>query len=279
MRISYNVTGKARKALVVKVAEALGAEMRYKGAPTFAYEAGGYSVDKDGTLTGADDKGLVATLAAQGFTADAEDYDGEISGASLTLEYPLEGFNPDTLDNLAKMVAAKEALIKAALGADDLPIKVGKETVSFPWFTLADAGDAAYYVQFVYALCRTAKKKKRVTAKIKDADNPKYAMRCWLLSLGLIGDEFKAARKLLLKNLDGNSSFKGGSRPAYTAACFTYPNGVEGEAMDCDTEDFTSLAKAKAHVDAFAEECEGIRFAGAHVEDGNGKYVYELLCD
>ena len=133
----------------------------------------------------------------------------------LTVEFPLAGFTPQTLDNLIKMVAAKEALIKAALGADDLPIQVTEETVSFPWFTLNDPSEAACYTQFIAALCKTAMAKKRVTAKDRGpTGNPKYAMRCWLLSLGLIGDEFKNARKLLLAKLEGNSSFKGGVRPA-----------------------------------------------------------------
>ena len=199
---------------------------------------------------------------------------------TLTVEFPLNGFNPETLDNLTKMVTAKEALIKAALGADDLPIQVTVDTVKFPWFTLADPSHAAYYVQFIFALCKTAKEKKRVTAKERGlADNPKYAMRCWLLSLGLIGDEYKNARKLLLANLDGDSSFKGGSRPTYTVNCYTYPNGEETDAMDCETFDFTSLAKAKTRCYEFLADCESLKFAGAHVEDDNGKYIYEILTD
>jgi hypothetical protein len=211
---------------------------------------------------------------------------------TLTVEFPLVGFNPETLDNLTKMVTAKEALIKAALGADDLPIQVTNDTVKFPWFTLADPSHAAAgvpippaewggcYVQFVFALCKTAKEKKRVTAKERGlADNPKYAMRCWLLSLGLIGDEYKNARKLLLANLDGNSSFKGGSRPTYTAHLYTYPNGSEEDAMNCETTEFTSLAKAKAHCDEFLADCESVKFAGAHVEGDCGDYRYEILTD
>ena len=41
----------------------------------------------------------------------------------LTIEIPLDGFNPDKLDNLTKMVNAKAPLLKAALGTDALPIK------------------------------------------------------------------------------------------------------------------------------------------------------------
>ena len=38
------------------------------------------------------------------------------------------------------------------------------------------------------------------------------SMRCFLLSLGFIGDEYKTARKILLLKLDGNSSFKEGKK-------------------------------------------------------------------
>ena len=59
----------------------------------------------------------------------------------------------------------------------------------------------------------TIMEKKRITAREKDIDgNPKYAMRCFLLSLGFIGDEYKAARKVLLSRLEGNSSWKGGKK-------------------------------------------------------------------
>jgi len=60
-------------------------------------------------------------------------------------------------------------------------------------------------------LCTTAQEKKRVTAKVgKMPENPKFAFRCFLLSLGMIGDEYKVARKILLSKLGGNSAWKGG---------------------------------------------------------------------
>jgi hypothetical protein len=154
------------------------------------------------------------------------------------------------------------------------------ETLQFPWFVLNNPSKAAYYVQFVFVLCRAAKEKKRVTAKEHGiSGNPKYAMRCWLLSLGLIGDEYKNARKLLLSRLGGNSSFKDGSRPTCTAHCYIYPNGSEEDAVDCETKEFTSLAKAKSHCDGFLADCESLKFAGAHVEDDDGAYLYEILTD
>ena len=65
-------------------------------------------------------------------------------------------------------------------------------------------------MKFITKLCEMAKNAKRVTAKEKESANPKYEFRCFLLRLGFIGDEYKADRKLLLKNLSGSSAFKSG---------------------------------------------------------------------
>ena len=42
--------------------------------------------------------------------------------------------------------------------------------------------------------------------------NEKYTFRTWLLRLGMIGDEFKTARKFLLENLDGCIAWKNPSQ-------------------------------------------------------------------
>jgi hypothetical protein len=150
----------------------------------------------------------------------------------LSIEMPLDGFTPEKLDNLAKMVTAKDSLIKVALSAESLPIKQTAETLQFPWFTLTDDdGIVLAYSQFIAALCKTAKKKHRITAKEKDIDgSPKYAMRCFLLSLGMIGDEYSAARKLLLKNLSGSSSFK-------TAESAKKWNAIHGKQTEVSGDD------------------------------------------
>lgn len=136
----------------------------------------------------------------------------------LVIEMPLTGFTPEKLDNLAKLVNAKALLLKAALGTNDLPIKQTTDRLQFPWFRgTIDAEHTEAYVTLVRLLCKTAKEKKHITAKEKDIDgNPKYAMRCFLLSLGFIGDEYKAARKILLSRLEGNSSWKNGKKTEVT---------------------------------------------------------------
>jgi anti-sigma-K factor RskA len=49
---------------------------------------------------------------------------------------------------------------------------------------------------------------KRASRKITISDNFRYTFRTWLLRLGMIGDEYRVARKLLLANLEGNIAFR-----------------------------------------------------------------------
>ena len=55
---------------------------------------------------------------------------------------------------------------------------------------------------------RLAKEQKRTQAKVVDTTNEKYIFRIWLLALGMGGDEFKTARRVLLAPLSGNAAFK-----------------------------------------------------------------------
>lgn len=203
---------------------------------------------------------------------------------TLTIELPLEGYTPEKLDNLIKLIEGKASLIKAALGkqlADqDLPVIMEVDKLRFPWFTADLAPDEfEAWARFISALCRVAKEAKRVTAKDKPNGNPKFSFRVFLIRLGMVGDEFKRARKILLRNLPGNSAFSRGGRPTYTVHCHTLANGNEDDAIDRESVDFHGLARAKAYAKQFSEECDGLRFAGCHVEDENGGYLYEILTD
>ena len=55
-----------------------------------------------------------------------------------------------------------------------------------------------------------AKTAKSASPRPQQNENPKYAMRTWLLRLGFIGEEFKTAREVLTKRLAGDSSFRHG---------------------------------------------------------------------
>ena len=85
------------------------------------------------------------------------------------------------------------------------------EKINFTWFPYTvDGDDIAAYTQFISRLCDMARDAKRVSSKPTETDNDKYAFRCFLLRLGFIGKEYKTARKILLRNLTGNSAFRYG---------------------------------------------------------------------
>lgn len=75
------------------------------------------------------------------------------------------------------------------------------------------AGQLKSYIQLCLALSELAKIAKGASAKPQQNENPKYAMRTWLLRLGFIGDEFKTARDFLTKRLEGDAAFRSGYRP------------------------------------------------------------------
>ena len=135
------------------------------------------------------------------------------TGIRLNITYPAAAFTPTAMVNLRSILDSKGALIRRALGLECLPVEVTHESVSFPWFREALDPDAARaYARLIIGICDIAQNLKRVTAKEKETDNEKYAFRCFLLRLGFIGDEYKADRKILLRNLSGSSAFKTGKR-------------------------------------------------------------------
>lgn len=137
---------------------------------------------------------------------------------AFTVEVPDTGFTPETREKLKKIIASKETLLKQALGTDSLPVAELDGRISFPWFTLHGLeGETDAYSRLVSAICNMAKKQKRVTAIEKPAENAKFTMRLFLIRLGFIGDEYKTARRILLKNLTGNSSWKSGHPPVREA--------------------------------------------------------------
>ena len=237
MQINYNVTGNERKALVKIISDTIGEKAKYMGMPSAAFRIGGFTVGKTGVLEyddGTDDADLLEAIREAGFTceeAEAGDRQGEgttepvadglavgISGEEtpevdgLAIGMPRSFFTGESLDNLKKLIDSKASLIKAALGVGELPIVIDDEKVEFPWFSELDADTAEAAAIFISKLCDMAKNATRVTAQDHDVENPKYAMRCFLLRLGFIGAEYKSARKMLLKNLSGNSSWKNGRK-------------------------------------------------------------------
>lgn len=87
-----------------------------------------------------------------------------------------------------------------------------KGTVEFRLFnSTTHAGEIKAYIQFCLAVSHQALTQKSASPRRTVTDNEKYAFRCWMLRLGLIGDEFKTCRLHFLKHLEGNSAWRHGA--------------------------------------------------------------------
>ena len=74
------------------------------------------------------------------------------------------------------------------------------------------AGQLKSYIQLCLALSQMAKEVRSASPKPQQNENPKYAMRTWLLRLGFIGEEFATARGVLTRRLSGDAAFRSGCR-------------------------------------------------------------------
>jgi hypothetical protein len=207
MIVKFNVKGKERKKLVEAISVHLNIPFEYKGTPSFAYEIGEYVVDRVGTLEGPTNDELIHALESK-YHFEAE-RDEQMETYTLSIEYPRDSFDEQTIENLEKLIQSKNTLIKQALAIESTRIELEDDRIRFPWFERDLTPDELEtYTKFIVALCETALKQKRVTAVEKQVENEKYAFRCFLLKLNFIGDEYKADRKLLMSKLSGDSSFK-----------------------------------------------------------------------
>ena len=88
-------------------------------------------------------------------------------------------------------------------------LTITPETVSFTGFgEAADVDHLRAFGHLAVMMNNQALHQKRIQAKAVDAANEKYAMRIWLVRIGMDGDEFKQTRKILMEKLTGHSAFR-----------------------------------------------------------------------
>ena len=215
--IRFTLESKQRPKLAQEIGNILGTAPHYERVPSCAYDIAGYRLDKEGVLhipEGVEEtaKDLILQLRERGFQDDAEvTKEMPVQQDKLTIAIPRESFTDTALENLQKIIANKHTLFQRAFRADSTEIEITDEKINFTWFPYTVDGDEiAAYTQFISRLCDMARDAKRVSSKPIETDNDKYAFRCFLLRLGFIGKEYKIVRKILLRNLTGNSAFRYG---------------------------------------------------------------------
>ena len=153
---------------------------------------------------------LIRQLREHGFQDDMEiTEEVPVQQDKLTIAISKESLTDTALENLQKIIANRQMLFQRAFRTDSTEIEITEEKINFSWFPYTtDSDEIVAYTQFISRLCDMARDAKRVSSKSTETDNDKYAFRCFLLRLGFIGKEYKTARKILLRNLTGNSAFR-----------------------------------------------------------------------
>lgn len=241
MKIASKVAD--RKKLVKALENVTGLSAKYLYAPSFCFEIGPYTVDRAGTLTVTDqeaDMEVLKALAAR----ELIDLPEEESEDMLTIiSLPMAKHDGRSLKNLVFLLHSKSTLLSKAVGRlgfykiDEKLIRLldkrtpgktedfletvsgagedtmrgitfedGKIGICFPFST--DPEQTHTYMQLATLMVKMAKDQKRVQPDRCKVTNEKYTFRVWLMRLGMKGDEYKTARKLLLQNLNGHAAFR-----------------------------------------------------------------------
>lgn len=212
-------------------------------------EAETYTVDRAGKITTSEGNEVeLESLLNEG---NAQETIEPTARETTTFEVavPMEGHTGITLRNLVNMIYSKQVLIKKSLGLgvniieDDFCTGINEakmetledfktaiesigenrcpgivfdfnnSTITFKFFEGEVSPEkVTAHTQFAALLNQQAKALKHASAKAKDTDNDKFTFRVFLIRLGMVGNEYKVARKVLLERLEGNSAFRNGSK-------------------------------------------------------------------
>lgn len=180
----------------------------------------------------------------------AEDSDD----SRLTLSLPKDKFSPAAIERLRALVSSKQTLLKKVFDAQELPIVVTDDQIQFPWFTLQGVdGEVDAYAKFIHAIAMRALTSSRISSTEKPTDNDKFTMRLFLNNLGFKGEEFKFARRFLIRNLEGNGAWRYGNAPDASSFDLEMPT-VFKPTVNPPAQDETTEEEAESTSDDESEE-------------------------
>ena len=224
-----------RKEMVKIIGEHLGVKPKYLGVPSFAYQVGEFIVDREGRITTKAGEEVELEDILNPTEEIKESLEEEATEEEMIIEevnilISLEGHNLNTLKNLVNMIFSKQDLINKVFELDEDLISEREITKLNASETLEDFTEnlKTEYIKiegnnicftletdiarsaslFFGLLNEKAKELKYASSKQIITDNAKYAFRTWIMRLGMIGTDYKEARKELLQNLNGNSAFR-----------------------------------------------------------------------
>ena len=230
-----------RKVLVKRLERLTGTKAVYTRMPECAFVVGDFKVERYGTLVIGEDAEVVETLLSEGMIKEyvpepEPEPEREPEPSKVEVSFPMEDHTARSLRNLAAMLYSRGKLISKSTGgefscsADQMEMLKGADTV--PAFLeavhedfkgIAFEGDALTftgfpetrsasrirtYTQLASMMNALAIQQGRVLAREVDDSNERYIFRIWLLHLGMEGESYKEARRILLAPLSGNKAFR-----------------------------------------------------------------------
>lgn len=110
-----------------------------------------------------------------------------------------------TVANFIEALKSYEAQCGTAMEG----LVITEDKVSFTGFpTASDYDHLTAFGHLAILMNQQAISQKRIQAKDVNDENEKYALRTWLLRLGMNGPDFKETRKILMENLSGHAAFR-----------------------------------------------------------------------
>ena len=238
--MKITTTASNRKDIVKAIEEMTGENSKYMRSPTFAYQIGNFTVERDGTVEvkeGYEAKGerILQGLKERGLAED------DVNIEDMKLNIPLDEMDGRKLANLIFLIHSKQYLLNKAFGkevfkVDEALVKaleeseVGSledfrkifkehkakckgfdfsdENVIFTYLLEDDGDKLKAFIELTAMMVGQAKEQNRINPKETIEDNEKYYLRIWLVRLGLGGLGGKETRKTLLSNLKGHSAFR-----------------------------------------------------------------------
>jgi len=234
----------SRKNVVKALAEHLGEKAVYVGPPTFAYQIGNITVDREGKIILEDEsrtEEITAVLTECGFLGNGgEETEEETSYTGIRI--PVGDMGAQGIINLLNMLHAKQYLINKAIGQEGFSVSdslitdleaetfqdageviafienhegsnVGfaflEDTILFTGFPYTEElGAVRAYTVLVSKMMQSAGMQKRISPKPTVEENEKYYMRSWMVRIGLGGKDTKEERTFLLSGLKGHTAFR-----------------------------------------------------------------------
>ena len=239
----YIKTMENRKVLVKRLERLTGTKAVYTRMPECAFEVGDFKVERYGTLVIGDeaDAEVVETLLAEGLIAEyvpepEPEPEKEPEPSRVEVSFPMEEHTARSLKNLAAMLYSRGRLISKSTGgefscsekqmetlkgADTVPafldaVREDLKGITFTGDALTFTGfpetkstsRIRTFTQLATMMNALSIQQGRVLAREVDGSNERYIFRIWLLHLGMEGEDYREARRILLAPLSGSKAFR-----------------------------------------------------------------------